>query len=95
MATVGLRELKARLSDYVARVRAGETVIVTRHNQPVAQLVPVGAGNEVVEELRALTVQGIIQWSGGKPVGFPPDEGPASLPGPTVADLVIAERNER
>jgi len=41
MTTVGVAELKASLSAFLARVRAGETVLVTYHGRPVARLVPV------------------------------------------------------
>lgn len=37
---VGIRELKSRLSEYVARARAGETVVVTDRGRPVAELRP-------------------------------------------------------
>jgi prevent-host-death family protein len=42
---VGVRELKAHLSQYLARVRSGEEVIVTDRGTPVARLEPLaGAG---------------------------------------------------
>lgn len=37
---VGVRELKAKLSEYIGRASAGETVIVTDRGRPVAQLAP-------------------------------------------------------
>ncbi len=37
---VGVRELRQNLSVYLARVKAGETLEVTEHGQPVAQLGP-------------------------------------------------------
>lgn len=37
---VGLRELKAKLSSYVKRASAGETITVTDHGRPVAVLAP-------------------------------------------------------
>jgi len=40
MTKVGLRELKNRLGVYIAKVRAGETVIVTDRGQVVAELKP-------------------------------------------------------
>ena len=43
VATVGLFDAKTRLSEYVARAEAGEEVIITRHNKPVAKLVPLSA----------------------------------------------------
>lgn len=39
-ATVGLFDAKTHLSEYVARAEKGEEVIITRHNKPVAKLVP-------------------------------------------------------
>ncbi|MGH7755596.1 MAG: type II toxin-antitoxin system Phd/YefM family antitoxin [Vulcanimicrobiaceae bacterium] len=38
---MNLREAKMQLSRYVARVEAGETVLICRHNRPVAELRPV------------------------------------------------------
>jgi prevent-host-death family protein len=38
----GVSELKAKLSEYLARVKAGEEVVVTERGRPVARLVPVG-----------------------------------------------------
>lgn len=48
--TVGLFEAKTRLSEYVARAERGEEVIITRHNKPVARLVPLDAGPARVAE---------------------------------------------
>ena len=41
-ATIGLFEAKTHLSELVARAEQGEEVIITRHNKPVAKLVPIG-----------------------------------------------------
>ena len=43
MTAVGLFEAKTHLSEYVARAEAGEEVIITRHNKPVAKIVPLHA----------------------------------------------------
>ena len=40
MKTVGLRELKNRLSEYIRQVRSGEGVLVTDRGQVVAELAP-------------------------------------------------------
>jgi prevent-host-death family protein len=37
---ISIQDLKSRLSSAVAEAEAGETILVTRHNQPVAQLGP-------------------------------------------------------
>ena len=41
METVGLFEAKTHLSELIARAERGEEVVITRHNKPVARLVPV------------------------------------------------------
>jgi prevent-host-death family protein len=47
MKTVGLRELKNRLSEYVREVRSGDSVLVTDRGEVVAELIPPGrAGDE-------------------------------------------------
>jgi prevent-host-death family protein len=38
MRKASIRELKARLSEMVDEVQSGQTITVTRHNTPVAQL---------------------------------------------------------
>jgi prevent-host-death family protein len=43
MRRVSIAALKARLSEYVNAAKAGEEVIVTDRNKPVARLVPVAA----------------------------------------------------
>ena len=40
MVSVGVAKLKASLSAYLARVKAGEVVVVTEHGRPIARLVP-------------------------------------------------------
>jgi prevent-host-death family protein len=40
MKAVGVKELKARLSEYLRHVKAGETVLVTERNEVVAELRP-------------------------------------------------------
>jgi len=40
MKQISIQDLKARLSAAVAEAQAGATILVTRHNEPVAQLGP-------------------------------------------------------
>jgi len=37
---ISIQDLKAQLSAAVAQAHAGSTIVVTRHNEPVAQLGP-------------------------------------------------------
>jgi antitoxin (DNA-binding transcriptional repressor) of toxin-antitoxin stability system len=43
MLATGLRELKNRLAEYVRRVRAGESVLITDRGAVVAELGPPGS----------------------------------------------------
>jgi prevent-host-death family protein len=44
MKTVGVRELKNRLSEYLREVRSGEAVLITDRGEVVAELTPPGHG---------------------------------------------------
>jgi len=44
MKSVGLRELKNRLSEYIREVRSGDGVLVTDRGEVVAELIPPGQG---------------------------------------------------
>lgn len=68
METVGVRELKSRLSSYLKRVRAGTRVTVTERGRAIATISPVDLPAEV-KWAHALVLSGRAQWSGGKPVG--------------------------
>jgi prevent-host-death family protein len=60
--TVGIRELKARLSSYVRQARSGASVIITDRGEPVARLVPMGRSLE--DRMEDLVEAGLITWSG-------------------------------
>jgi prevent-host-death family protein len=40
MLTINIHEAKAKLSEYIAAVEAGETVQICRRNVPVAEIIP-------------------------------------------------------
>jgi prevent-host-death family protein len=40
MAEIGMHEAKTQLSKLVERAEAGEEIVITRHGQPAARLVP-------------------------------------------------------
>jgi antitoxin (DNA-binding transcriptional repressor) of toxin-antitoxin stability system len=62
MKTVGVRELKNRLSEYIRQVRSGEGVLVTDRGEVVAELSPPGhmaADISVPPGLAALARRGL------------------------------------
>ncbi len=44
MSTVAIAELKAQLSAEIKKVRAGESILILDHRQPVARIVPLSSG---------------------------------------------------
>lgn len=42
MKEISIQDLEARLSGTVAEAEAGETIVITRHHDPVARLGPAG-----------------------------------------------------
>jgi prevent-host-death family protein len=87
-ASVGVRELRDRVSAVLRRVRNGETVAVTDRNRPIALLVPLGPATSE-ETLREIVKTGRIAWSGGKPRGA---RRPPKVRGPAVSDAVVEDR---
>lgn len=69
MKTVGLAEAKATLSALLDRVEKGETVTITRHNEPVAELRPLKA-----------PVKGLRPWGLAKGQFVVPDDFNDPLP---------------
>ena len=73
MDTIGLFEAKTHLSELVARAERGEEVIITRHNKPVAKIVPIGeVPAELVERRRravaAMQAIGAEVAAGSRPI---------------------------
>lgn len=64
MKAVGVKQLKARLSEYIRLVKTGETVLITDRDEVVAELRPArrqrAAGLSVEERLQALADAGEI-----------------------------------
>jgi prevent-host-death family protein len=50
--TIGIREVTRNTSKVIHRAAAGETVVITEHDQPIAMLVPLpSTGDPVVDRL--------------------------------------------
>ena len=65
MEAIGLFEAKTHLSELVARAERGEEVVITRHNKPVAKLVPVAAPEADAASRRA-AVNALLRGARGR-----------------------------
>ena len=91
-ARVGVRELRQNLSVYLDRVKAGETLDVTEHGRPVAQLGP-----------RPSTALSIVDQmiADGRITPATMDHRTIKLPttprdpnGPSLSEILLAMRDE-
>lgn len=66
--TVGIRQLKAHLSEYMRRVKAGETIIITERGAPVGRLIPEAAAthDSLDTRMQRLLDAGLAAWDGNR-----------------------------
>jgi antitoxin (DNA-binding transcriptional repressor) of toxin-antitoxin stability system len=94
---VGVKQLKARLSEYVRLVRAGETLLVTDRDEVVAEMRPArrattAAGPE--EALEMLEEKGDVQRCAHPKVGWRWSPKGLALPAGTARRLLDELRSE-
>jgi len=93
MRVVGIKALKNRLSEYIRLVKAGETVLVTDHDQVVAELVPPGPGRSS-QLADALLAEAVRKGWLTAPLGAAADI-PVTKPVSSLSDLVAQLRDDR
>jgi prevent-host-death family protein len=91
-ARVGVRELRQNLSVYLDRVKAGETLEVTEHGQPVAELGP--RRSKPVSIIDQMIAEGRITPAtvDHRKIPYPP-----SMPDPsgrTLTEILLEMRDE-
>jgi prevent-host-death family protein len=85
---IGIRQLKATLSECIREVKAGRTIVVTDHGQPVARIIPEGV--PLRERVEVLRQAGAISWSGRR---LEPARPAGKVRGAqTVAGLIVENR---
>jgi prevent-host-death family protein len=94
MEKATISELKNRLSAYLKKVRAGQTILILDRDQPVARLERVAAGGETHDRLARLERAGLLRRA-TRPVSAKALRAapvPAAQGG--VVAALIAERSE-
>ena len=91
MTSAAVSEIKARLSEYLARVRGGEEVVVTDRGRPVARIVPVA---DRAPQLAELERRGLLRVASAElPEDFFERPRPRDAKG-SVRQALIEERRE-
>jgi len=96
--SVGIRELKNRLSEYLRTVRSGETVLVTDRGEVVAELVPPGrtaTDPDVPPAILSLAQRGLVTLGAPADAGLYPALPRKRRRGLSVATLLNEERGSR
>lgn len=71
MSTVGIKELKNCLTQYLRRTKQGEEVIVTERGNPIALIQPIKSADKAVSleaRLASLAAQGLVALPTQKPL---------------------------
>jgi prevent-host-death family protein len=76
MESIGLFEAKTHLSELINRAERGEEVVITRHNKPVARLVPIGRPLDDSAQRRLAALEALQAFE------------PIVLPGVTLGELI-------
>lgn len=93
MEKATISELKNRLSAYLAKVRAGASVVILDRDKPIARLERVDPAHQGDDRLARLERAGIIRRGSGAP---PPKLRRRSLPKPgrSLLQALLDERAE-
>jgi prevent-host-death family protein len=92
--TASIAEVKARLSEYVRKVKAGNEVVVTERGVPVARLTGLEVAERRATRRDRLARSGAVKPGKGRlrrALQAPPEGDPA---GAAVLSALLAERDE-
>ena len=96
MKTAGIARLKAKLSEYLDIVKAGEDVLITEHGRPIARITSTGGKLDEDARRARLIREGVLR----------PGKGPVSMelirnlqrtniPRETILRIIEEEREDR
>ncbi len=94
MTQVAISELKAKLSSYLDKVKAGQEVVVTDRGRPVARLVPYDEGRKRDPDIERLARAGLIRLGRGRLRDELLQPSPVKDPEGKVRQALLEEREE-
>lgn len=97
MTLTAVSDLKASLSEYLRRVKAGEDVVVTERGRPIARLVAIPVAEQSTDQrLAALERAGLVRRGTGKAPDWLWKELPlAKDSAGSVVKALVEDRDER
>ena len=95
MEKVSISKLKDQLSAYLKKVEAGQTIVVTDRNKPVARLEPMKAGRSEAEHIALLVQRGLVSLPKAPPLSIEEIRRLRPVvPGAGVLEALLEERRE-
>jgi prevent-host-death family protein len=70
MQTAAVSEIKASLSEYLGKVKAGEDIMITERGRPIARIIPLRRDQQAAAQLEHLEKRGLVKIGNG---GLPDD----------------------
>ena len=93
MRSVGLKQLKNRLSEYIRLVGTGETVLITDRDRVIAEIVPPRADRS--QFLGDAMLAGAVRNGWITPPALPGNDPPPRLPVAPLRDILRGPREDR
>jgi len=90
---VGIRELKSGLSEYLRRVREGQSLVITDRGEPVAEITPVKTGTELEAILLKMAAEGRVTLPSRK--RLKPFKPIKLRGGKLLSTIIIEDREDR
>ncbi len=94
MESAAISEFKARISEYIGRVKAGEEILVTERGKPVARVVPVYCGDDMDAQLLHMEKEGLIRRGKNRLTGDYWKLKKNADPGGSILKALMDEREE-
>ncbi len=92
MSTVGIKELKNRLTQYLRRTKLGEEVVVTERGKPIAVIQPIHSAAPLMSlqaRLAKLAAQGLVSLPTRKPLK---KVRTVKVSGPPISRTILEDR---
>lgn len=95
MKKAAISEIKVSLSEYLAKVKKGEEIIVTERGHPVAKIIPFRVEGLEKEQRLELARQGILELGKGNVSDLFLNPSPIADPSGSVAKALTEERESQ
>ena len=92
MSTVGIKELKNRLTEYLRRTKRGDEIIVTERGKPIAVIQSISTADRlhsVEAKLAKMAAQGLVSLASKK---LRKKVRLVQVSGKAVSEIIISER---